>query len=211
MAYLGMRRRHAFFMDSRGRNLDEYLWHMNDTNQLVLIFYFPGAKLPTLAKEASKYAKLYPFDVIYVAGGINHVTVKDKVTRVTTYEWQSEKALTTLLIERINQVGKFLHKNHPATKFVFCALAGVDLVRVVPCPKDIDQVNVDNAVWNFNIELIRKHERTGLYHPRLDRPIHRTARGSRKNYYHHLVDGLHPTEMTLYYWAKEIIKAIQHN
>ena len=83
MAYLGMRRHHAFFMDSQGRNLDEYLyllWVMNDTDQSVLIFYFPGAKIPHLAREAYKYAKLYPLDTIYIAAGINHVTVKDKLT-----------------------------------------------------------------------------------------------------------------------------------
>ena len=133
-------------MDSRGRNLDEYIWHMNDTSQPILIFYFPGAKLQTLAKEASKYATLFPFDIICIAGGINHVTVRDRLTGVTTYEWQSEIALVNLLLGCVSQAEKFLHKKHPATKVIFCALAGAQLDLVVPSPSNLDQVNLNNAI-----------------------------------------------------------------
>ena len=171
-----------------------YIWHMNDTSQPILIFYFPGAKLQTLAKEASKY-----------------VTVRDRLTGVTTYEWQSEIALVNLLLGRVSQAEKFLHKKHPATKVIFCALAGAQLDLVVPSPCNLDQVNLNNAIWSFNVELVKKYENSESFHPRLDRPVHRTSRGARKDYYHHLRDGLHPNELTLYHWAKEIIKTVQQN
>ena len=75
----------------------------------------------------------------------------------------------------------------------------------------LKQTIVNNSIWTFNIGLIERYKGRHIYLPRLDRPMHRTSRGLRKNYYHHLTDGLHPNELTSYSWAKEILKAVHNN
>ena len=161
--------------------------------------------------KANEYAKKRPFDIIYLAGGINNVTTKCKITKIVTFEWQSEGALSHFLINTMERSLKYLKKENPATKFIFCSIPGAELVYIVPCPTEKDQEIVSNSIWNFNVAIRRLNEDLNVYHPRFDRPIHHMTNGSRKNYYHHLSDGLHPSAFALAKWVQEIVKAMGHN
>ena len=211
MASLGEKRKHALFIDSRGNDLQATLLKVGVTEDVFKVFNMPGARLQKIVYEANEYAKKRPFDVIYLAGGINNVTTKCQITKVITFEWQTEAALSNFLIGTMERSLAFLKRENPATKFVFCSIAGAELVYVVPCPTEKDQDVVTNSIWNYNIEIRKQNETLGFYHPRLDRPIHRTTAGSRRNYYRHLRDGIHPTNFTLAKWTQEIVKAMGHN
>ena len=102
MASLGDRRKHVMFMDSRGSRLQEMLGKAGVSKTDFLIIPIPGAKIQALIREADEYAKIYPFDVLYIAGGINDVTVKCKITKMVTFEWQSVAALSNFLISTIS-------------------------------------------------------------------------------------------------------------
>ena len=211
MAALGDRRKHVLFIDSRGSLLQAMLKKVGVKKSDFLVKPSPGAKFQTLIRDADDYAKKYPFDVIYIAGGINNVTVKCKITKVVTFEWQSEDALSEFLISTLKKAAAFFKREHPATKVVFCSIPGVLLEFVTPCPTEKDQEIVTNSIWSFNTAVRAINKELDHYHPRLERPIHRVTAGMKKNYYHHLSDGLHPTDFTLAKWSQELVKAMGHN
>ena len=211
MASLGDRRKHVLFIDSRGSLLQEALSAAGVRKTDFLIKHFPGAKIQALIREMDEYAKQFPFDVLYLAGGINNVTVKCKITKVVTFEWQSVSALSNFLITTMKKALKYLRREHPATKIVISSIPGVDLQYVVPCPTDRDQEIVTESIWNFNVEVRAVNKELGHYHPRLERPVHRLTNGTRRNYYHHLDDGLHSSAFMVTKWVQELIKSMGHN
>ena len=211
MAQLGDKRKHVLFIDSRGSKLQDTLKKVGVSENDFKIFNHPGARLQKLVFEANEYAKKRPFDVIYIAGGINNVTTKCRITKVVTFEWQSEKALSEFLLTTMERSLAFLKREHPATKFIFCSIPGVQLEYVVPCPTIRDQEIVTNSIWNYNVAIRAENKKLNIYHPRLDRPIHRMTAGIRRNYYHHLGDGLHPTDFSLAKWTQELVKAMGYN
>ena len=211
MAKLGDKRKHVLFIDSRGSFLGGILGKTGVPKSDFEIKPYPGARIQSLIRDADEYAKKFPFDVLYIAGGINNVTTKCRVTKVVTFEWRSEKALSDFLINTMERALNYFKREHPATKVIFCSIPGAHLEYVVPCPTEKDQEIVTNSVWNFNIAVRRNNEELGHYHPRLDRPVHRTTAGSRRNYYHHLSDGLHPGKFMLAKWSQELVKAMGHN
>ena len=211
MAQLGDSRKHILFTDSRGSRLEETLAKIGVGKQVFEIRPQPGARLQGIIRSADEYAKNYPFDVIYIAGGINNVTTKCRITKVVTFEWVTDAALSHLLINTMERALAYFKREHPATKIIFCSIPGVQLEYVVPSPTDEQQETVNRAIWAFNVAVRRNNEKLGFYHPRLDRPVHRMTTGNRRNYYHHLVDGLHPGNYMLAKWAQEVVKAMGHN
>ena len=211
MAELGDKRKHVLFIDSRGSLLEETLRKAGISKEVFEIRATRGARIQALIRNADEYAKKYPFDVLYIAGGINNVTTKCSITKVVTFEWLSVKALSEFLIHTMERALKYFKREHPATKVIFCSIPGVHLEYVVPCPTDKDQEVVTDSVWNFNTAIRENNKKLGHYHPRLDRPVHRRTAGLRKNYYHHLTDGLHPSEFMLAKWCQELVKAMGHN
>ena len=211
MASLGDKRKHILFTDSRGSLLEETLKKVGVKKTDFEIRASPGAKIQHLIRNADEYAKQFPFDVIYISGGINNVTTKCKVTKIVTFEWLSESALSKFLITTMENGLYHLQKEHPATKIIFCSIPSVFLEYVVPCPTEDQQEIATNSIWNFNVAVRATNKKLGHYHPRLERPVHRMIAGNRKNYYHHLSDGLHPSQFMLAKWAQELIKSMGHN
>ena len=122
MASFGDKRKHVRFVDSRGSLLAETLLKVGVKKSEFEIKASPGAKIQWLIRQADEYAKKYPFDVIYIAGGINNVTTKCKITKVVTFDRLSEKALSDFHINTLEGALKYLKRQHPATKFIFCSI-----------------------------------------------------------------------------------------
>ena len=70
---------------------------------------------------------------------------------------------------------------------------------------------VNNAVFCFNTAVFAVNKRRNTFSPALHRSVHKSVRGSKKSYYEHLDDGIHPTTKLKEKWAEEFVKAIGAN
>ena len=73
------------------------------------------------------------------------------------------------------------------------------------------QQMVDEAVFSFNTETFVVNKERGTFSPSLHRSIHRSIRGVRRSYYHHLEDGIHLSDDQKDKWAAELVKATVNN
>ena len=172
-----------------------------------------GATLHCLTRLASSHLGKYPFDVVYIVGGICDVTTKDSATGRISFDWVPPAELGNQLVKRLYDEDEFMRRQHPASRVVFCPLVGVELEEVVNshAVNREQQEAVNEAVFDFNTEIFSINERRGTFSPSLHRTVHRTIRGKNKSYYHHLSDGIHPTEELKGKWADEFVKAIARN
>ena len=213
MAALGMRRIHIAFMDSRGQGLQEEVNKRNTDGEYLEIRSYSGRTLRGVTDYADNYLKQYPYDVIYICGGVNDITSKDKKTKIITYEWEKGKDLEDHLLSELKRAEDTLKKNHPGAKVIFCPIVGLLLERVLTNhTATLDQqTDVENAVWDFNSKIFEINNGKNLFTPALHHQVHRFTRGIRRAYYHHLGDGLHPTPNLLSKWADQFVKSKARN
>ena len=115
------------------------------------------------------------------------------------------------MIKKIYSVKNYLEKEHPATHFVLCPMAGLKLAEYIKDYNEEHQEMVDNATWSFN-EIIRDlYKDTNLYVPDFSKPIHRQFGNTKKNMYYHLRDGLHLNDEALEKWPNIAIKIAEKN
>ena len=213
MALLGSKRLHLILTDSRGKGLADLINEINTMGELVEVRIRDGATLRALADLAEIHLKGSPFDVIYIVGGFCNLTYKGRATKLISYEWGDGLDLQNHLVDELQQADTRLKKNFPASKVVFCSLIASVLNKVVNAhaTTDENQLTVENAVWKFNetVFIINKSRRT--ISPSLHHQVHRFCKGRRRAYYHHLADGLHPTEELKKKWASEFIRVMAHN
>ena len=213
MAYLGRKRTHVVFGDSRtSDDLYREIQKFNLNRTPFNIEQYKGAGLIEVVEKADLYLHSYPFDVAYIIAGVNDITNKNKVTGRIDFLWKTEESLTHYLISTRETCYRQLKGDHPAAGIVFCPLIGLDLGRVVPSSSSAQQEIIDNSVWASNIELHKMKDKYNFYFPYLTSPIHRIENGKHKSYYHHLcTDGLHLTDALNRTWAKQIVKAFDRN
>ena len=146
----GRRREHWAFMDSRGNGVFEEIVKL-DRDEFIGVWKQPGATLEELVQLASKHLDSYPFDIVYVAGGVNNITTKNKVTGKVSFDWDPPELLIPSLLQRLAVADEQLAKNFPASKIVFCPLVGSDLMRVVNAHKitTYQQDVTDAAVFDL--------------------------------------------------------------
>ena len=212
MAKFSDRRCHWVFIDSRGEGLQTKI-DMANAGEYLGVRMRKGATLLQLSRMAGAHLEKYPFDVVYVAGGACDITTKCQATKSVSFSWESLEDLYGHLSSMLNQEDKFMKKNYPASKIVFCPLVGIDLVRVVTAHRATPQQQqvVNEAIFAFNAEVFKLNKKRGTYSPSLHRTIHRSNGTTQKSHYHHLVYGLHLSEEQLTKWANEMVKASRNN
>ena len=210
---LGSKRIHVAFMDSRGDGLQDLIDKMKGQRETLEIDFRKGATLGDLVEKAKSYLKDHPFDVIYIAGGANNITHKNKWTKQISYTWGPGEGLKKHLVDSLLKADRELQEAFPATKIIFCPMVGSELAKIVNAHEvtDLDQQVVEEAVWEFNNKVFTINARRGTFSPPLHHQVHRFCKGARKAYYQHLRDGLHPTVALRQKWAKNFIKAVAQN
>ena len=213
MVTLGSKRIHLALTDSRGIGVLEHIQRLNKSGECFDLQAYKGATFRDLIGIAEGYLPKHDFDVIYIAGGANDITYKDKKTNMIHYRWGSGEDLKTHLVSILHEADKKLTKNFPASRIVFCPLVGSELERVVNAHpiEPSDQEAVEEAVWEFNTQVFKINNRRGMRCPSLHHQVHRFCKGKRGAYYFHLVDGLHLNEDLKTKWAKSFLKAMAHN
>ena len=212
MARLNERRCYWVFTDSRGVGLQEKVDVLN-SGEYLGVRVCKGAMLHQLSRMAGAHLEKYPFDVVYVAGGVCDITTKCQITKSISFNWDPPTGVGAHLIRSLRLENKYLLDNHPASKVVFCPLVGVDLIKVVTNKliTGVQQSAADEAVFEFNNEIFNLNKEKGTFSSALHRTIHRSKGSVRKSHYQHLDDGLHPTENLLEKWAHEFVKATGNN
>ena len=205
------RRKHVIMFDSRGDRLQPKIEKINNTGIRVEAWFFGGANYKRLQDEADYYAQFNQFDIIYLVGGVNELTKKDKFSGKYYFPWSDYQDLEDHMLERIITVKSYLEKEHPVTQFVLCPMMAMNLSQYIGDNNEDHQVMVDNVTWSFN-ELIREiYKDTSMYVPDFARPVHRQFGNDRKNMYQHLRDGLHLNNEALDKWATIALKIAEKN
>ena len=75
---LGSKRLHVAFTDSRGEGVHELILRLNKSNEYFELERRDEATLEELIDMTSTHLKDHPFDVVFIAGGINNIIEKVK-------------------------------------------------------------------------------------------------------------------------------------
>ena len=213
MASLGIKRVHLVLGDSRLSGIQTLVNGLNVSGEYMEIEEHKGASFESLVLTAESFLPTHPFDVVYITGGVNDITTKDKSTGRISYEWGVDKSLEIHMITNLVEADLRLRDRFPASKVVFCPLIGSDLSRVVNGHNTTleDQEEVDNMVWEYNTHIFRINKERGTVCPALHHQVHRFCKGKRRTYYHHLGDGIHLTGFLRDKWAKQFVTVMAHN
>ena len=213
MALLGSKRLHLIVTDSRGKGLGDLIKERNKTGELFDVLVRDGAALLELVDVASQHLQKSPFDVVYIAGGACDITHKEKGSGRILYTWGEGDTLEQHLQGSLLNAITKLEKDLPASKVIFCPMIASELKRVVNYGGTTtnDQTAVERAVWGFNNTLFKINRNKKLISPSLHHQVHRFCKGKKRNYYHHLNDGLHLTDYLKSKWADEFVTVMAHN
>ena len=78
-------RRHVYFMDERGKNLERLLRRVNDTGTRIEPWIFPEANVQDIVKEAMYFSWKSPFDLVFLCAGIHNIIGKAEATATTIF------------------------------------------------------------------------------------------------------------------------------
>ena len=199
-----------FFLDSRGASFETMLRNEYGSVPQVDLWFHGGAKLEDLAFNAKYYEKNNPHDVIFIVGGINDVTVKDRQTKRISFPGKDPVVLAKHLIDRMEEAETDFLKTAPATNIVFCNLTGADLTRALKREAEFDQQILNEAVYLYNEEIFQRNIMKNLFAPDMASPVHRQVNGKNMTFLSHLVDdGIHLGEELKKKWVKKIVKTIE--
>ena len=179
-------------MDSRAEGIYDSI-HKQPQPEYIGVWKQQGATLGDLVDLASAHLRNSPFDIVYIAGGVNNITTKNRATGKISFLWDPPETIIPHLASDLRAANDQLTKEFPASKVIFCSLVGSDLARVVNAHKTtwLQQESVNEAVFTFNEEVFRINKWRGTVSPSLHRTVHRSKNGKHKSYYDHLWDGIH--------------------
>ena len=124
------RREHCIFTDSRGSGLYKKI-KGRGYGEFIGVWKKSGATFMNLVELAETHLDSYPFDVVYVAGGVNDITTKNQDTGKISFDWAPPECLIEHLLTVLKRENARLAQNFPASKIIFCPLVGQDLGKVV--------------------------------------------------------------------------------
>lgn len=186
--------------DSRGRALDSFLDHDN-----ILVSTNSGAKLYQLATRALDIISRHQPDVILLMGGINNLTILDRHTRRVSLISTSRGVMINHLIHKINEAKALIMCAYPNIKLIIGGIAGMCINTYNRLPGvATNQWLLDDTITAINAYIRQLNRDSGVPHPRLTSKIHTWRHGRRRHVYKRLYDGLHPGDLILLSWARQI-------
>lgn len=192
--------------DSQGRYLDTMV---DDEN--ILISFHSGATLTDVAAHAINIIGRHQPDLILLLAGINDITMLNRTTRQVALISTSRGVIIDHLIRRINLAKSMILSQYPHVKVAIGGILGIDLNtynrRHGTSPL---QHIVDDVITAINAYIRQVNHDAGLPHPRLTTKLHTWRRGRRRNSYSRLRDGLHPNNLILESWARQLRNFHRH-
>lgn len=186
--------------DSRGRNLDTWV-----DNEEVLISFHSGARLLDVAHQALNIISRFRPDVILLMAGVNDMTYIDRISRKVKLVTTSRGLMIQHLINQINQAKSLITTSFPKVKVAIGGIIGIEL-NMYNRVQGISpwQYVVNDAITAINSYIRQLNRDSNLPTPRLTSKVHTWRRGARRTIYSRLHDGLHPGNLVLMAWAKQL-------
>lgn len=189
--------------DSRGRNLQSYL----DPNDFYVIF-FPGAKLKNIVQYAVPFVTdLRPANILFI-GGTCDLTVRQRVNRHIRPRYSTSEQLLNHMVDVLFAAHDLAMSLYPRIPTAFGGLCGVHLNMYNSQPGNHHmQPVIDQMIDQFNHEVKLLNIHNGIIHPTITSKIHKRSRlRGNRNHYQLLFDGVHPSQIVLRDWARNILK-----
>ena len=150
------------------------------------------------------------YTCVYIMAGICSITSKDKGLIYLPFDTKESiiEATTRSIKNMLQELD-----NSFSTPIVLCTFPGLDLFRANSkhaTGRHPQQQILDEAMIEINTYLVDKNLDRGYTTPMLSAAIHRChgkTKDGDKKYRHHycrLIDGVHPKDSTLKYWAKRL-------
>lgn len=186
--------------DSRGRYLDTII---NDEH--ILVSVHSGARLRHVAQKALEIIPRFRPHVILLMAGINDITRRNRWTRRVHLINNSPSILIDHLIYELNHAKCLIQGPFPTVKVVLGGIIGMSLNAYNHLPGISPwQWVIDDTITAINSYIRQVNHDSNVPHPRLISKVHTWNHGVRRNIYNRLTDGLHPSELILEAWARQI-------
>lgn len=213
----------ALFLDSRGSskhgNLAKALHSTDDPSapHRYCTYIFPGAQIQELIVLADSHLQSKPRDCVYIFGGVCNITSRNRTNGQVSFDWESTTKLLDHLLAYVELGIRWICDRHPAATVVVCPLVGSHLPTIAPNYAE-KQYIVDEAVAEFNRQLVGLNRRNDVAIPWISKFVHKSRHGKLKNYYIELpdgntalTDGIHPSQHLLTLWARELHQCFEKN
>lgn len=186
--------------DSRGRYLDTLI-----DDEQILVSIHSGAKLRHIATQAVSIIPRFRPDVILLMAGINDITSLNRRTRQVHLISTSPTDLINHLMFELNRAKSYILSFFPNVRVVLGGIIGINLNAYNRRP-GVSPVQwaIDNTITAINAYIRQLNHDSGVPHPRLISKVHMWKRGVRYINYRRLRDGLHPSDLVLQAWARQI-------
>ena len=177
----------------------------------VCTLCFPGANLEALIMKTLDNIKDGRFDLIYIAAGVNDLSIKLKYKSIVPSFTNTYEAVT-FLREKFERAKWLL--NDKGKKVIICELIGLcySLYNTDGTDYPDDQMILNNTIMTINqqIELINKRDK--VKGPLIARHVHKVRHGQLGHRYQStLNDGLHYSNATLAKVAKYFVDTFYIN
>lgn len=143
--------------------------------------------------------------MVLLMAGINDITVLNKHTRRVRLISTSSSVILSHVIGEINRAKSLILNAFPDVKIAVGGIIGISLNTYNRYP-GISRLQpvVDEAITGINAYIHQMNTDSGLPHPRLTSKVQVWKRGIRKSVYDRLHDGLHPSDIILKAWARQL-------
>lgn len=137
--------------------------------------------------------------------GINDITYRNRRTRRVYLISNSQADLINHLISELKRAKSLILNSYPHVRVALGGIIGINLNTYNRQPGiSPAQWVADNTITAINSYIGQVNHDSGIPHARLVSKVHRWKRGIRHNVYAQLRDGLHPSDLLLETWARQI-------
>ena len=85
-------------------------------HEFIGVWKKSGATFEELVDLAANHLDNYPFDIVYIIGGVNNITTKDEHTGKISFTWNPAERLINHLTLILKEANVRFTKDYPASK-----------------------------------------------------------------------------------------------
>lgn len=211
--------------DSRGQGLQELLNVIPDLDTMRIL-HFSGAGCLRATLNALPFIDRTPPDLVILMAGICDITIRNKITKITTIKELSQEELLQGALTAIKSAIVILEK-HNCKRISIATVTGIELAdynnrerkfmtplqydRYRQSAKEIDvhQEEIDTVIVLLNKEIVAINRRAKNPTTWTANAVHAYFKKAYHHYYKHLQDGCHATTRTKQYWANQISRTVR--
>lgn len=211
--------------DSRGRKLQECLAEYTNIGDVKVLSFSGNGYVAAVDKSMCYIKNLKPPRIIIMLG-ICDITLRDKTTRMTELRSTSVQGSVQSLLLAVKETYTKIQALHVCC-VSYATVTGLDLTdynNVARRHMDEDQYNkycltiktthphqvvLDKIILELNRRLTAFNVENQAPTTWIATAVHSYHNKKYHHYYKRLWDGCHPTQSTLNYWARQVVRVIK--